>query len=545
MALKPAQFSTEGGYRAMLELAKQYDPRNALREYFTNGLDALLPSNEREIGIAIIPERKRLIITDNGRGMSKEKLASLPYSIGESEKQGMVDKRGEKGLGLLAFASISDRATFVSRSQGDIDYHSLMLEVKGNQKIMTDDVVALSDSQVKSFYGIQFSRGTSVILDNINPEMMEKFFTVHNVRNLLTRLYTPALENGVIMKVGKVGKGQRILFDYAKPLEFDGEVLHELDMQAGVDDEENPLILEGRLFFNPEGTGDKVLVYSKDVLVYGNIMDIPNLERNKFWGCGKLGGYINDNFSKLRLGRDGLDMNTRQFRAWMESLQKIENSLKDVVEDKMKRIPRERETATIKAVWETLGKVYGELPLSDTKGRPLLIKAGVSGNPTRVIGASPLEERIIPRDIVKPITPKEPSDGGNGKTGGTYVADPTGDEIKVKPKKNRFALNYPVPTNFAVAESHKRSKLDVRLGTPTIYINTNHPDYKLRSGTNAVKTEDSMLRYVAYLCSKEVATAEVVLTAKSKVVSTEEALVQVSTKAEELNFAVLRALKIK
>ena len=98
-------FTEKGQRRIAYQLATQYDnPLNALREYFTNSLDATDESREREwikkaeIEVLLIPEARRLIINDNALGMNEQRLRELPQNIGESDQYEKIDRRGEKGV---------------------------------------------------------------------------------------------------------------------------------------------------------------------------------------------------------------------------------------------------------------------------------------------------------------------------------------------------------------------------------------------------------------------------------------------------------------
>src|SRR3990167_11175533 len=100
------RFHDRGQGRALIELAKQYPPKDAIREFVTNSLDARVPDTVEDILVMVNPSQRRIVISDNGTGMRYEDLVALPTSIGYSKKAGDVDMRGEKALGLLAFGSL-------------------------------------------------------------------------------------------------------------------------------------------------------------------------------------------------------------------------------------------------------------------------------------------------------------------------------------------------------------------------------------------------------------------------------------------------------
>jgi hypothetical protein len=59
-----------------------------------------------------------IIVEDNGIGMGPEKMCQVVQRIGDSEKVGQV-LRGEKGIGLLSFASIAQELHLCSRDMRD------------------------------------------------------------------------------------------------------------------------------------------------------------------------------------------------------------------------------------------------------------------------------------------------------------------------------------------------------------------------------------------------------------------------------------------
>ena len=59
-----------------------------------------------------------IVVEDNGIGMGPEKMCQVVQRIGDSEKVGQV-LRGEKGIGILSFASIAQQLHICSRDKQD------------------------------------------------------------------------------------------------------------------------------------------------------------------------------------------------------------------------------------------------------------------------------------------------------------------------------------------------------------------------------------------------------------------------------------------
>ena len=526
---RPASFGAQGANLAMLELARNYPPHSVLREYVSNAFD----SHARTIRVIAYPEMRRLIIADDGEGMSYEKLDSLRDSIGFSDKRGKIDSIGEKALGILAFASAGESIHIISRDRNtDGPFGYLRMEEK-NGKQIGSDFQYLDEAKAASDFGkFGFSRGTQVIIDLVNPMFMEKTFTIPAIRSRLSKLYTPRLLNGDTIRIGRVTKRKQLDEEEVPPLTFLGEKL--IDINMAVEDEEGPLRLEGMLFFNPTGTSDKVHVYSKGVFVYESITDLEDLAKDRFWGCGKLTGYVNDYFNKLILGREGIDRNRRQYRLWREHISKIKESFEAEIEDRIRRGPKQKEDAFVHEAERALAGALRELNYGDN----LLIRAGVTGTLQKVEGTSPTSPRE-PRK--KPETPVNPVPrGSNGTNGGLFTPTKEGGrEERVAPRHGSENIRIILTDNFKSGESSARAKIDDSFGTPIISVNVKNGDYLLRKND-----EENRFRYIAAVASKVIAEAKVAKALEQRLVDNREAIAAGMRLADDIQFKMLSRLKI-
>lgn len=102
-----------------------HSPLEALDQFVENAADAIEQAGERSGCIRIhldhLPNQSHqsqpslIVIEDNGVGMSPEKMQQVVQRIGDSEK---VDRvlRGEKGIGILSFASIANELHLCSHN---------------------------------------------------------------------------------------------------------------------------------------------------------------------------------------------------------------------------------------------------------------------------------------------------------------------------------------------------------------------------------------------------------------------------------------------
>src|SRR3989338_1529130 len=214
MAKNKFRYSEVGEQRSMAELGLIYsdNPMAALKEYVSNALDEIfrayaLNHGDRNQGIRegsglvniiLSPMTHRVIVQDNALGMSAEKMQSLPIKVGESEKHGFqhLDVRGEKGVGLLAFASLGWQAYIISRTNKDHSYSGLEYEFnkKDNPPLSWEPLnpPIQGDSEMKKFGG-KFQKGTQVVL-TIDPTLYNREFKAEKVAAAMREIYWPILD---------------------------------------------------------------------------------------------------------------------------------------------------------------------------------------------------------------------------------------------------------------------------------------------------------------------------------------------------------------
>ncbi len=537
------RFHEQGQDSAIVELARAYDQRQALREFVTNSLDARVvgASHPFEVSVIANPRERKLIISDNGYGMNEAKLFSLPVSIGRSEKRGRIDMRGEKGMGILGFGSLGDTMHVVTREYGgaiNAGYSYVRWEIGKNG--IDYSTQSLSASDVEQYFGGAFKHGTRVIINRIGEHVMDKVLTPAALKKWLSKLYTPALRSGVVnLSVGR-DDGRKRLVSPVEPHNYlvgSAALFMDEILQVPIKGDEVPGNLEVVLFVNPESMSDAVSVYSKDVLVYDSLTDLAELTGNQVWNSGKVSGFVNDRFSKLVLGRDGIDRNSRNFRSWFETIKEIEDKLRPVVAELQRKGASRVGNVDIKKAYEAMSDAFRELRKLGHGGS--LTRSG-DGELVRVVGVQPVPSDVVGGDRKKG-GPKTPT--GRPAGPGTFRADDSGVEERVVPR-GPVPFGQPQPIDFPLSEAHLRSKLEDQLGTPIIYLNSSHPDYRARQGAT---DRHPFIRYIVDLVSKEAAGFEVRDNErKGKLVgNTSDSVRDALEKAEFLRFHTLNNLGIK
>ncbi len=111
----------------LLSSSMYVNPLSIFREYVQNATDAiddavalgLLPSiNDGLIEINLDHIDRRVVIRDNGKGLSNKDFAARMLSFGASEKRG-TDARGFRGVGRLSGLGYVQQLLFRSRAKGD------------------------------------------------------------------------------------------------------------------------------------------------------------------------------------------------------------------------------------------------------------------------------------------------------------------------------------------------------------------------------------------------------------------------------------------
>jgi len=160
------------------------DPFVIYREYIQNATDAIddgikqliLDPKDGTIKVLIDDKTHKIIIEDNGTGLSQENAYRFLSDIGNSRKtQGA--SRGFRGIGRFSGLSYCDRLTFTTTSVGDSFSYSITYDAKLLRSIIAKDVntitaedailQSISEDRQKVKPESHFFR---VIMEDVHPE---------------------------------------------------------------------------------------------------------------------------------------------------------------------------------------------------------------------------------------------------------------------------------------------------------------------------------------------------------------------------------------
>ncbi|MCK4761309.1 MAG: ATP-binding protein [Candidatus Aminicenantes bacterium] len=196
--MKLTKFDIGAEIIAILTKGMYPDPRDTLREYIQNGVDAHAENIKVRIGQSIVS------IEDDGRGMDHKTMRKA-LRVGVSDKQPGKDV-GFMGIGIYSAFHLCDSLTIYSRIKEnppcklEIDFKSMrekleeQKKMRLEEKITSDKLIDLQTLlekyidlpdegtlEVKEFPG----PGTHVVLSGINPHFFGNLIDFDNVADYL------------------------------------------------------------------------------------------------------------------------------------------------------------------------------------------------------------------------------------------------------------------------------------------------------------------------------------------------------------------------
>jgi hypothetical protein len=172
----------------------------AIKQFVENAADAIqqVGTDEGRISIQLCREEsgngqgtkvlKRIIIADNGVGMTADKMKQILQHIGDSEKVQMA-LRGEKGIGLLAFSTVAQELHLASTA-ADGDPSSCLVLKSSWLKTGQAEVLEQCSRHIHA------QRGTVAYLEGILPEIAAKL-AKESLKEYLGREFASDLRQGL------------------------------------------------------------------------------------------------------------------------------------------------------------------------------------------------------------------------------------------------------------------------------------------------------------------------------------------------------------
>ncbi len=185
-----------GVFEVLANVCRSY--QEAAKQFVENSADAIQQASTDEGRISVHLQcdldsgqnrlLKTITITDNGIGMSKEKMGRILQHIGDSEKMQLA-LRGEKGIGILAFSLVAQELHIASTDTDGVPSSCLVLKrpwLRTGQAAVVEHCARHSHSR----------RGAITYLEGILPEVAGRL-TKERLKEYLGREFTNDLQQGL------------------------------------------------------------------------------------------------------------------------------------------------------------------------------------------------------------------------------------------------------------------------------------------------------------------------------------------------------------
>lgn len=450
------------------------DVRDALNEFVSNAYDeivlGLIPNGT--VQVKLIPKGKppRIVVSDNGRGISREDLFRIVANIANSNKPASATPSmqviGEKGIGILGFQALAERCQIITRRETSRE--TLCLELtKGS------NVGSLRTLDRGNLLEIP---GTEVHLIGVD-ERTFRVLTLPKLVEYFRERWRPPLAAEVFSLYVVHGKRS----ERVRPGKFEGEpFILRTRTDSG--------FVEFELYLSPKTQSRKRVA----VLGVGGVQIVPDItldaefDRHP-WNSDQVQGEIRFAAIKQTTGRRGIQHDRRVFPVFAGAVQGVEAELRSRIE----RLNREQESQVDarlgKAIREAFKKALSEIEALSTAG--LRVKIADPAGPEREGTLFDSEVAAASEAKTGPggAGPGGQDERGEGGVGGEdqgrgQPADdgrPGSERDTVEGQEGRTRQSAASGLNYrpvAFKDASLRSRYNDALRT--IEINTIHPDYR-------------------------------------------------------------------
>jgi hypothetical protein len=448
------------------------DARRALAEFISNAADAFVLAEQQHISrkwrcvVRLGP--KEITVTDNGCGITRERLLELPAQVTLSAKKGDLEQKGHKAIGLLAFASFCREMRIVSRAEE---------EQKTFEAMWTQDSLAKPEAHPVLIDEVRHhplsGPGTSVILSGIAEDRVHQL-NVNKLVDFLRAEFSPDLRAKRYELVVYDGKQQHAV----QPSAYSGIPFPKMSVQTAKGEN-----IELEFYLTQKPVYQRVGLFVRGKQVLPNLADQSEFSDGP-WKTGRIAGEVRCNFLRPTTGRSGIE-HGEEWRSFVETLKAIEGE----IQAELDRIAEEQRARQVHRIFKEINQAlasvlpklrWDELPKS-ALGRGLTDVfppgdqgTGPSGGEGRVSepgdGAPPSSPRRS--RLIDPSRPRKA--GGSAATGFNFR------ETDFEPESRQLRSRY-VPVQSLIE------------------VNISHPDY------SAEHEDDKRLRnYIARLVVKEI-----------------------------------------
>ena len=455
----------------LLYLGQVYaDPRDALNEFVSNAADECVQAGRQGEVIRVYlgrkGERPWIRVLDRGQGMSRRQLERVATSLCESEKANIreiPEVIGEKGIGILGFASIAEQCDLVSRVEGSDETHCMSLK-KGKESC----TIRLEETRKRA------EAGTDVYLYGISKENLRILTPQKLCEYFRIRRRSALLRGDYAIEIVEGRKTYPVQPETYKGIPFEVSAGH---TSFGK--------IRFHLYLWPTpAQGRHVAVIGKGGTTILDSLDELDEFRSSPWNMNQIQGDITFAALEQTTGRKGVVRDEARFPAFVEAVRAIESNL--VAE--LHQLTEEHQEKIDRHLYATLREVFAKV-LKELEDLEMPLRTGVEdpeGKPGPGAAVDPMDK--VPGGI------RAGSVQPSGRPTSQAV-DPSQPQT-TRQRSRPLPTWYPKP--FEDSKSHLRSELDP--DQRVIYVNERHPDYAANK-----RSSQGLMVYLTLLTAKELA----------------------------------------
>ncbi len=304
------------------------NPQEALKQFVENAADAIeqADSGDGRISIELRYRQYRMegigrsdgalhsiTVSDNGVGLTPEKMAHVLHRIGDSEKLSLV-LRGEQGIGLLAFAQIAEEVHLASTAEEGRPSSCLVMKRDWLRGGRAEIVEHCPEHEHRH-------RGTIVHLEDVLQQVstalardrIKEYLGQQFANDLRANLYKLTLSDGSGVEEVHSHRFRGVkVMSTSLPMNGTGTAFAEL------------YVLPWEL---PDAT---ISLYGRGGTRICSLTDIPDLKRLP-WHDQRLEGYIRCDRLKRTADKTAI-VQDRVFGVFVAALAEIEPQIQDLIE---------------------------------------------------------------------------------------------------------------------------------------------------------------------------------------------------------------------
>ncbi|HET6691006.1 MAG TPA: ATP-binding protein [Miltoncostaeaceae bacterium] len=360
MATETVRLRIRSVANAVLVSGQAYqEPKDALNEFVSNAADEYAEAGLRGARITIILRRRGrrpvISISDDGRGMTVDRLRDVAGGLFSSAKAGDDRTLGEKAIGILAFQQLGGLCDIVSRAEGG-----------RSARLTLERGAAVARLEPNERRRSRPEPGTTVYLHDLDPDVL-RTLTQRKVVDYLRRRRGPAIARGDYEIAVVEGRSMEMV----TPEQPEGlrVPLPPRRTLAGP--------IEFALYVSPpDGQRRTVAVVGRaGTTVLDDLTELEELDRSP-WNGGQVSGHVAFEGLQQSAGRRAVIRDRAAFPIFLDAIGSVEPAVLRLVERVSRELDAVESERISQAIRRIFDRVLRELHDVENPMRTLLPTAG-------------------------------------------------------------------------------------------------------------------------------------------------------------------------